>query len=148
MPHRHPIFGLTVAALIALWFGATPSAAQPPDVGQWSLVAPLPFFPVHTHLLPTGKVMIWPGDGGVSGNDPRSWDPADESVSSLSKPGFDLFCTGHSFLADGTLFVAGGHISNNVGLARAAKYNPFTNAWSNLPNMNAGRWLPDHHRPG
>ncbi len=146
MPHRPPIFGLTVAVLIGLWFGVTPSAAQPPDViGQWSLVTPLPYFPVHTHMLPTEKVMIWPGDlpgGGVSGNDPRSWDPADQSVSILSKPGYDIFCSGHSFLADGTLFVAGGHISLNVGLSRAGIYNPFTNAWSNLPNMNAGRWYP------
>ncbi|MDQ3565561.1 MAG: DUF1929 domain-containing protein [Pseudomonadota bacterium] len=143
MPYRHPIFALTVA-LIALCFGPTPSAAQTNVIGQWSLVAPLPFFPIHTHLLPTGKVMIWPGDGGVSGNDPRSWDPADQSVSILSKPGYDLFCSGHSFLADGTLFVAGGHISNNVGLSRASRYNPFTNAWSSppLPNMNAGRWYP------
>ena len=30
-----------------------------------------------------------------------------------------------------------------MGLSRASKYNPFTNAWSNpLPNMNAGRWYP------
>ena len=142
MPHRHPIFGLTVAILIALCFGATPSSAQTDVNGQWSLVTPLPYFPVHTHMLPTGKVMIWPGDGGVSGNDPRSWDPANGSVTSLSKPGYDLFCSGHSFLADGILFVAGGHIQNNVGLARASKYNPVTNAWSNLPNMNNGRWYP------
>jgi hypothetical protein len=32
-------------------------------------------------MLPTGKVMIWPGDMSsptprVSGNDPRLWDPA------------------------------------------------------------------------
>ena len=63
-------------------------------------------------------------------------------MSSLSKPGYDIFCAGHSFLADGRLFVAGGHISNFVGLSRASIYNPFTNAWSNLPNMNAGRWYP------
>ena len=146
MPPRHPIFGLTVAALIALCFGATPSAAQSPDViGQWSLVAPLPYYPVHTHMLPTGKVMIWQGlgesgDGGVSGGD--AWDPANQSVSSLSKPDYDVFCSGHSFLADGTLFVAGGHISDFVGLSRASIYNPFTDEWSNLPNMNAGRWYP------
>ncbi|MGH7752496.1 MAG: Kelch repeat-containing protein, partial [Gemmatimonadales bacterium] len=144
MAHRHPIFAL--ATLIVLCFGPTPSAAQTDVVGQWSSPPHLilPFFPVHTHLLPTGKVMIWPGDGGVSGNDPRSWDPATQSVSSLSKPGYDLFCTGHSFLADGTLFVAGGHISNNVGLSRASIYNPFTDAWSSpaLPDMNAGRWYP------
>ena len=144
MPPRHPIFGLTVAALIGLCFGATPSAAQPLDViGQWSLVAPLPYYPVHTHLLPTGKVMIWQGlgeSGRVSGGD--AWDPANQSVTSLSNPGYDVFCSGHSFLADGSLFVAGGHISNFVGLSRASIYNPFTNAWSNLPNMNAGRWYP------
>ncbi|MGH8563209.1 MAG: galactose oxidase-like domain-containing protein [Gammaproteobacteria bacterium] len=146
MPHRHPIFVLTVAALIGLCFGATPSAAQPDVIGQWSLVRPLPFFPVHTHMLPTGKVMIWPGDengGGVPGTEFRSWDPANQSVSILSKPGYDLFCSGHSFLADGTLFVAGGHISNFVGVARASTYNPFTDAWNTtLPNMNAGRWYP------
>ncbi|MCA1602919.1 MAG: DUF1929 domain-containing protein, partial [Acidobacteria bacterium] len=104
-----------------------------------------PYFPVHTHLLPAGKVMIWPGDEsgrGASGNDPRSWDPANESVSSLTKPGYDIFCSGHSFLADGRLFVAGGHIDAFVGLSRASIYNPFTNAWTNLPNMNAGRWYP------
>ena len=78
----------------------------------------------------------------MSGNDPRSWDPANQSVSILSKPGYNIFCSGHSFLADGSLFVAGGHIANFVGLSRASIYNPFTNAWSNLPNMNAGRWYP------
>ena len=89
--------------------------------------------------------MIWPGDengGGASGDDPRSWDPANQSVSILSKAGYNIFCSGHSFLADGTLFVAGGHISNFVGLPRASTYNPFTNAWSNLPDMNASRWYP------
>jgi hypothetical protein len=55
MPHRHSIFGLTVAALIGLCFGATPSAAQTDVNGQWSLVTPLPYFPVHTHMLPRGR---------------------------------------------------------------------------------------------
>ena len=146
MPPRHPVFVLTVVVLIGLCFGATPSTAQTNVIGQWSLVAPLPYFPVHTHMLPTGKVMFWQGlgesgdGGGVSGGD--AWDPANQSVSILSKPDYDSFCTGHSFLADGTLFVAGGHISDFVGLSRASIYNPFTNAWSNLPNMNAGRWYP------
>ncbi|MGH8771005.1 MAG: galactose oxidase-like domain-containing protein, partial [Pyrinomonadaceae bacterium] len=75
-------------------------------------------------------------------NDPRSWNPADQSVAPLSKPGFDTFCTGHTFLADGRLFVAGGHMSNNEGLARALAYNPFNNTWSAFPDMNAGRWYP------
>ena len=116
-------------------------AAQPNVTGQWVSIAPLPYFPVHAHVLPTGKVMVWPGDG-VSGNDPRLWDPATQTVSILNKPGYDTFCSGHVFLADGRLFVAGGHILNSVGLANASIYNPFTGAWTALPPMNVGRWYP------
>ena len=86
--------------------------------------------------------MIWPGDGGISGNDPRRWDPADQNLTTLAKPGYDLFCSGHAFLADGRLFVAGGHIQNGVGLPNASLYNPFSNTWAAAPDMNAGRWYP------
>ena len=40
-----------------------------------------------------------------------------------------MFCSAHTFLANGRLFVAGGHIEKYVGLRRARAYNPFTNAW-------------------
>ena len=82
------------------------------------------------------------GDLMVSGNDPRLWDPATATVTPLTKPGYDIFCSGHAFLADGRLFVAGGHIHNDVGLPNASMYNPFTNQWSSVPDMNAGRWYP------
>jgi len=104
-----------VVVIIEGFFTAVVRAA--PDIsGEWELITPpLPYFPVHANLLPTGKVMIWPGDQGISGDDPRVWDPVDHSLAILSKPGYDLFCVGHTFLADGTLFLAGGHISNFVG---------------------------------
>ncbi|HEY3065602.1 MAG TPA: galactose oxidase-like domain-containing protein, partial [Methylomirabilota bacterium] len=118
--------------------------------GQWQTVTPLPptpqgaaYYPVHSHFLPTGKVMIWSGDGGISGDDTtRVWDPATGNVSALAMPGYNTFCVGHDFLADGRLFVVGGHIDNNVGLPNASIYDPFANAWTRLPNMNAGRWYP------
>ena len=116
--------------------------AQSDQFGQWTTLTTLPFYPVHNHLLPTGKVMIWPGDGGISGNDPRLWNPADQSVTTLPKPGYDVFCTGHAFLGNGRLFVAGGHIQNGIGLAKASLYDPFANTWAAAPNMNAGRWYP------
>ena len=40
------------------------------------------------------------------------------------------------------LFVAGGHVSNYAGIANAYRYNPFTNSWTRLPDMNNGRWYP------
>jgi len=93
-------------------------------------------------LLPTGKVMMWPG-ATVSGDDPRLWDPATATVTTLIKSGYDLFCTGHSFLADGRLFVAGGTINFTFdGLPNASTYNAFTDTWVRVPDMNAGRWYP------
>ena len=122
-------------------------AAQPSMLGRWSFVPDLPFFPVHVHVLPTGKVMIWPGDlhgagGGVSGNDARLWDPATGNTTVLTPPGYDVFCSGHTFLADGRLFVAGGHIQNFVGLPDASTYDPFADRWTSVPDMSAGRWYP------
>ncbi|HEX3187659.1 MAG TPA: galactose oxidase-like domain-containing protein [Pyrinomonadaceae bacterium] len=113
------------------------SAQDPSIVGQWSAVQTLPIVAVHAHLLPTGKVLIYPYT-----DDPHLWDPATGTITSAALAGYNIFCTGHAFLADGRLFVAGGHISNNVGEAKAAIYDPFTNSWTRLPNMNAGRWYP------
>ncbi|MDD5322267.1 MAG: DUF1929 domain-containing protein, partial [Methylococcales bacterium] len=150
MKNRHSIFILAVvAALIALCFSAT-SAAGPETTGRWDPAGSLPIaYSVHSHWLPTGKAMVWPGDGDISGDDPRSWDPAVTPLSftSLAKPGYNIFCSGHTFLADGGLFVAGGHNGTNTsanlyGLKRASIYNSFANAWSYLPDMNAGRWYP------
>jgi hypothetical protein len=129
--------------LVVLILLSSMSVNAQPDQGLWETLTTLPFFPVHNHLLPGGKVMIWPGDGGISGNDPRLWNPADPSVvTALAKPQYDVFCSGHSFLADGRLFVAGGHIQNGVGLPKASLYNPFLNTWAAAPDMNAGRWYP------
>lgn len=130
------------ALLLTVLLSPASVRGQADQVGRWDSLVTLPFFPVHDHLLPSGKVMIWPGDGGITGNDPRLWDPATQSVTLLAKPGYDVFCSGHSFLADGRLFVAGGHIQNGVGLPRSSLYDPFANAWIGAPDMNAGRWYP------
>jgi galactose oxidase-like protein/glyoxal oxidase-like protein/IPT/TIG domain-containing protein len=118
------------------------ASAQQATMGQWQNGPNFPFFPVHMHMLPSGKILIWPGDGGVSGNDPRLYDPATGSTTAMAQPGYDVFCSGHSLLPDGRLFVAGGHISNNVGLSSATIYDPPSNTWTRQPNMNLGRWYP------
>src|SRR5262245_52790787 len=100
--------GLLIVCALFSSISVTAQSDQFDQVGQWTTLPTLPFFPVHDHLLPTGHVMIWPGDAGISGNDPRLWNPADASVTALAQPGYDLFCSGHAFLADGRLFVAGG----------------------------------------
>ena len=136
---------LGLAAIFPLLWGNAAAQANPSVVGRWSPYPDLPFFPVHAHLLPTGKVAIWPGDitvGGASGNDMRWWDPANGTTVQASQPGYDLFCTGHVFLADGRLFVVGGHIQNGVGLPNASTYDAINNLWTSVPPMSAGRWYP------
>src|SRR5690242_4163224 len=133
---------IALLVLIVSLLLAAPVAAQPSAVGQWTTLPTLPFFPVHVMLLPSGQVMMWPGDEGISGDAALLWDPATASTTPLAHVGYDLFCSGHSHLADGRMFVTGGHIQNFVGLPRAAIYDPVANAWTPVPDMNAGRWYP------
>jgi galactose oxidase-like protein/glyoxal oxidase-like protein/fibronectin type III domain protein len=114
-------------------------AQDPSIVGQWSAVQALPIVAVHAHVLPTGKVLFYPYT-----DDPRLWDPITGTITSAAQTGYNIFCTGHTFLADGRLLLAGGHVANNVGLPYATIYDPFSNSWTRLPNMNAGRWYPSN----
>ena len=56
--------------------------------------------------------------------------------------GANIFCSGHAFLPDGRLLVAGGHISDNHGLPDGHLFNPGTQTWSSTVDMRDGRWSP------
>ncbi len=123
--------GICLAAVVATAHG------QPDQIGHWGPSTNLQIVAVHLHVLPTGKVMY-----SSYGDDPRTWDPASGTISLLPQVGYNIFCTGHSLLADGRLFVTGGHIQNGFGLPDASTYDPIANAWTRHPDMNAGRWYP------
>ena len=156
MLSRLALLPLLVLGVLVLLLPASSRdmAAQgnPSVVGRWSFAPDLPFFPVHVHVLPTGKVLLWAGDigaaGGSSGNEVRVWDPATGTTSPAASPGYDIFCAGHVFLEGGRLFVAGGHIQSGVGLPNATTYDPFNNLWTLVPDMHAGRWYPTATRLG
>lgn len=113
------------------------------SVGHWSPIMCWPIVAVHMHLLPTGKVMLWDRLGDVV-----LWDPGTQKITTPSLPDDNLFCSGHAFLENGQLLVTGGHhphgdpADDGIGLLDAKAYNPFTDSWTALPNMNAGRWYP------
>jgi hypothetical protein len=97
------------------------------------------FKAIHAHLLPTGKLMFW--DMYNYADFPQLWDPS-SGFTNAAQSGDNIFCSGFSFLPNGHLLVTGGHIADFVGLADASTYNPFTNTWTQRPDMVDGRWYP------
>ncbi|MDW4908058.1 kelch motif-containing protein [Streptomyces sp. ADMS] len=84
--------------------------------GKWEVVN----FPeeyrqntIHAALLHTGKVLLVAGSGNNADNfdakkfDTRIWDPVKGTIKKVPTPA-DLFCTGHTQLANGNLLIAGG----------------------------------------
>ena len=115
-------------------------SAQPSVVGQWSPVYTWPYRPIHAQLLPTSKILFW--DSYAYADRPQLCIPSNGSITPAAPAGFNIFCSGFALLPDGRMFMAGGHIANDVGLSYAATYDGVANSWSRLPNMNAGRWYP------
>ncbi|HEX2217501.1 MAG TPA: galactose oxidase-like domain-containing protein [Gemmatimonadales bacterium] len=106
--------------------------------GQWGPTFQTPVVGIHLHVLPTGKVMFW-GDRGAA----HLWDPANQGAgfTALNKT-YPIFCSGHTFLPDGRLLIAGGSISGTSGEPRAVIYDAFSNSWSATSSMAQGRYYP------
>ena len=113
-----------------------PSPEVEARVGRWSSVFPAPIVQLHVHLLRDGTVLSW----GLQG-DPQVWEPATGTFTPVPSPSL-LFCAGHTFLADGRLLVAGGHISGVRGLPNTNLFDAATRSWQVAPPMARGRWYP------
>ena len=136
-------FALALCTLILSMNAKTVPAAEPAVGGQWNQGPTFNDYPIHMHVLPTGKLMWWPGNS-LSGDDPKLFDPISQTLTELPQAGYDIFCSGHNFLPDGRLLIAGGHVDTNVGLPNATIFDYRTNTWHDQPNMNLGRWYPSN----
>jgi Galactose oxidase-like, Early set domain/Fibronectin type III domain/Glyoxal oxidase N-terminus len=124
--------------VVAHFIGVSSASAQDPaTVGQFSSVMTWPYEAIHAHLLPTGKVLF-----ETRGDHSQLWNPETNLVTPAAASGANIFCSGHAFLPNGQLLVAGGHVSNYVGLPNAYTYNPLDDSWTRLPDMNNARWYP------
>jgi galactose oxidase len=143
---------LSVAAALVLAAFPLPARGQPAKTGQWDNKFDLPNVAIHMHMLPTGNVLFWSRRewkdgkplGGLDPHDctPRIWNPATSEVTETPHPGVNLFCSSHTFLPDGRLFVVGGHIADGQGSDSATIYDPFQNTWTSTAPTSGGRWYP------
>ena len=142
----------------------------PDKRGQWGDPFTLLNVGIHAHVLPTGLVLMWgrrdnpqqsldtnpasPLAPGLPPAPPATctpflWNPANGNTTPTPPPTLNdnttnanLFCSGHAFLPDGRLLVAGGHLADSHGLNQAVIYDPAANTWTPTSTMDDGRWYP------
>ena len=128
------------------------NVAIPQLHGRWQAKVKWPYVAIHAALLPNGKVIFWTRDdindpthrtvdGTGGGMHTQLWDPKTKIFAPAPIP-TDIFCAGHSFLADGRLFVPGGHFKDSVGLHDTSIFDYRNNTWMPGPTMNELRWYP------
>ena len=119
---------------------ATPGYGQASSQGQWSALETWPTRAVHATVLPDGRVFF------VSYYDeslqPNIWDPVTDTFAPTAGISYDIFCAGHTGMADGRIFIAGGHIADYTGFPHAVIYDPSNDSYTQVPDMNQGRWYP------
>ncbi len=119
------------------------------EVGRWLAPQDWPVIAIHAMVLPTGEVLHYAyppeRDGGPS--IAKVWNPATGSFRDVSMDlGLDVYCSGHSFLPDGRLYVTGGwngeQFCTGSGHAATHVFDPFTSEWTRLDDMRSGRYYP------
>ena len=134
-PPARGILGLLAAALLF----PLVASAQVSSLGSWSAPQPWIYACIHATLLPTGKVLYWPG---YTGDTPKFWDPVTTRVTDAPHAGYNIFCGGNALNSQGNVVAVGGQLVLLFGLKDNATFNPFKNAWTRSPQMKFARWYP------
>lgn len=126
--------------------------------GRWdTLDYKSPIRSIHAALLHNGKVLLIAGSGNNKTDfEAKSfrtviWDPLSGNFKEVATP-WDAFCAGHVFLPDGKLLVAGGTKAyedltkkprlNYSGLKDSYIFNPDTETYEKVSDMQFARWYP------
>jgi hypothetical protein len=139
-------FTVTATNAVGTSAASTPSNAVVPvasTLGQWGPVQTWPIVAVHSVLLKNGKLLVW--DGWETPEPTSVYDPATGTFTTMVAPS-SIFCAGQVQLPDGRIIVAGGYgvsTTGNLGLADTNIFDPATNTWTRVANMNLPRWYPD-----
>ncbi|HSN12434.1 MAG TPA: fibronectin type III domain-containing protein [Propionibacteriaceae bacterium] len=139
-------FTVTATNAIGTSPASAPSNAIVPgqvSQGQWGPLQTWPIVAINAILLANGKVLAW--DGWQAPQPTSLYDPATGTFTTIAAPS-SIFCSGNVQLPDGRVIVAGGYgqaTTGNLGLADTNIFDPATNTWTRVANMNLPRWYPD-----
>jgi hypothetical protein len=124
-----------------------PDSGNAAQVGRWSVPIDLHVTAIHSALLPGGDVVLFSYPApGKRGSDTWVWNSGTGTSRQVpTVPRRDVFCSGHSFLADGRLFVTGGAMWGShlyLGALQTSFFDPHTETWQPGPDMRFPRWYP------
>ena len=127
-------------------FGVPGLQAPPEQIGRWDMVGDWPVQGTHAVLLHTGKVLWWRGEAplGVPSTT-YLWDPLLDTLEERQLMATNIFCAGHSTLADGRVLVQGGTANPNTlidGLPDTNVFDPISQTWDRVSDSNLSRWYP------
>lgn len=133
-------------------------APNPYNVGQWELSFSAPNPMSHVSVLPNGKVLFWTYNSPFTSTESYTWDCVlsnglcnpdvnGNNLAAIPYNTSELFCSGHSLLPDGRLFVAGGGVFLRFGINATTIFNldPLPSApppATSGPTMTDARWYP------
>jgi hypothetical protein len=123
-------------------------ASNPAVTGSWTAPFNLTLVSIHAVMLHTGKVLLFSWPNQTVGSDAVLWDPISGEITNIALTyQRDIFCSGTSVLADGRVFIVGGHIYQGAlqptqGVINTTIFNPATNSWTEGPVMSQARWYP------
>jgi len=159
--NQHPFSRRTLLGVAALApFAAAaraPSRAlaviDPAQGGEWSAPFDMGGIAIHATLLHNDDVLIFQYVEGQAGVDHTSWVGTWNWRSGVTRDApfpyhRDIFCAGHNVLADGRVFIAGGHDHTTgkkqdpVGVAETDIYDSITRNWTPTPLLGEKRWYP------
>ncbi len=121
-------------------FTTNPPGPTAATQGEWSPVINWPFVAVHGSLLNTGKVVMWDAWETAPLNT-HVWDPGTQLFTNAQVDSA-IFCDAQVFLSDGRLLSVGGHNGGEIGIKDTEVFDPATNTWTRVADMNFPRWYP------
>ena len=109
----------------------------------WSNPFSLPVNAIHSAMLPSGKVLMFYAKHATNNAFASLFDPATLQTVDVPPPAdWNPDCVGQTFLADGTLLMAGGTIAHRTGSNRSYIFDPQLETWVRRADMAKGRWYP------